>query len=122
LNYWVQGTCGDAMRKVMVRIQKRIDEEHWPIYMLLQIHDELLFDIPTDLVSEISAKIVEIMCDLPEVKVPFTCDVEVGQTWGTQVPLDKWENLIKNPEKQLQNQSVSCRDFLLPVLGGAKNV
>lgn len=122
LNYWVQGTCGDAMRKVMVRIQKWIDAERWPIYMLLQIHDELLFDIPTGLVSEIAPKIVEIMCDLPEINVPFTCDIEVGQTWGTQEPLDKWEKLIKNPEKQLQTQRVAGRDFLLPIFGGEQRV
>ena len=102
LNYWVQGTCGDAMRKVMVLIQRKIDEEKWPILMLLQIHDELLFDIPTSLVSEIAPKIAEIMCDLPELKVPFICDIEVGQTWGTQEPLEKWEKLTKNSENVLQ--------------------
>lgn len=118
LNYWVQGTCGDAMRKVMVRIQRKIDEEGWPIYMLLQIHDELLFDIPVDLVSRIAPRIVDIMVDLPELRVPFICDIEVGQNWGSQVSLEDWEKSRKNSEKVLQTRETCCRNFTLPIFGG----
>jgi len=100
LNYWVQGTCGDMMRRAMVRVARLISKNNWPVLMLMNVHDELLFDIPIPLIAEVAPQIAETMCDVPEIKIPIICDIEVGPTWGNQVPLVDWVKQQENPEKR----------------------
>ena len=78
------------MRAAMVRVAEAIKKNGWPVLMLLTVHDELVFDIPTHLVAELAPLLAMIMCDVPEIKIPILCDIEVGPNWGDQVPLKEW--------------------------------
>jgi DNA polymerase-1 len=101
LNYLVQGTAGDMMRRAMVRVDRHIQENRLPIQMLLQIHDELLFDMPPEIVHEQSAVVSRIMCRCPEITIPLLCDVEVGVNWGQQVDLKDWDFPKQNRENRV---------------------
>jgi DNA polymerase-1 len=50
--------------------------------MIIQVHDELLFEIKDNRVKEISEKIKEIMIGKLKLKVPVVVDIEVGDNWG----------------------------------------
>jgi DNA polymerase-1 len=101
LNYRVQGTCGDLMRRAMLRVYAAMKENHWPIRMLISVHDELLFEMPIDRVEEVSLAIVKIMCDVPQMDIPLLCDVEVGDNWGDQAGVNEWKKVKQKPEKLL---------------------
>jgi len=90
LNYLVQGMCGDIMRRALTRVDDWIRERRLPVLMCLTIHDEILFDMPHGLVREVAPLIAEEMCRIPEVRIPFLCDIEVGDNWGEMVVLEDW--------------------------------
>lgn len=65
----------------MVRIAARIQNEHRPSRMLLQIHDELLFEVPAQAVEAEREMIVAEMAGALKLSVPLKVDVGVGQNW-----------------------------------------
>jgi DNA polymerase-1 len=81
INSVVQGSAADLIKRAMVNIDRRIRRENRPSRMLLQIHDELVFEIPADTVEAESAVIVEEMCGAIELDVPLKVDVGVGPNW-----------------------------------------
>lgn len=101
LNYLVQGTAGDMMRRAMIRVDRYIREKKLPIALLLQVHDELLFSMPKELVEKWAPVLGEVMCHFPEIGIPITYDIEVGPDWGHQIPLKDWIDAHKNCEKTL---------------------
>lgn len=90
INYLIQGTCGDIMRRVMVRIFERIQRENWPIKMMLTIHDELVFQIPDAVIDKYVPLLVEMMMDVDVVTVPLTCDCEIGKDWRNLEDYASW--------------------------------
>jgi DNA polymerase I-like protein with 3'-5' exonuclease and polymerase domains/intein/homing endonuclease len=90
LNYYVQGFCGDIMRRALVKVYRLIYAKRWDILMLLTIHDEIVFDMPPDLVKFAVPLIVAEMTNFPEVGLPLVCDVEVGRSWGNMVKFADW--------------------------------
>jgi DNA polymerase-1 len=87
LNYMVGGTVGDMMKKKILDIEEKSATYDWPVRLLLTVHDELDFEIPESRVDEFAPMIAKEMCDVPEIKMPIRCDVEVGPNWGS---LDKY--------------------------------
>jgi len=87
INAPIQGTEGDllriAMLKVYAHIQKRGDDA---VRMLLQVHDELIFEIREDVLKEECVKLESIMEHVMDDQkthgVPVLCDVEVGPNWA----------------------------------------
>lgn len=84
INMPVQGTEGDFLRIAMARVYNLIHDEFDDINikMLVQVHDELLFEIRDDLIKKISPKIKEIMETVCELDVPLTVDIKSGINWG----------------------------------------
>ncbi len=80
----VQGTEGDLLRIAMNRIHDLIQKEYNDndVRMLLQVHDELLFEIEDSLVKFVSPRIENIMENVAELNVPLTVDVKFGYNWG----------------------------------------
>jgi len=99
LNYLVQGSAGDMMRRAMVRVDEYLRASRSPVRMLVQIHDELLFSMPPEVVHAESKAIGEIMCQCSEITIPLTYDVEVGRNWGQQVALKDWDSGLENHKK-----------------------
>jgi len=81
INSVVQGSAADLIKQAMINVDGRIRREGRPSRMLLQIHDELVFEIPADAVEADSAVIVEEMSGAIELDVPLKVDVGVGPNW-----------------------------------------
>lgn len=84
INAPIQGTAADVIRRAMVRVPDAI--EHLPARMLLQVHDELIFEVATDAVDETVAVVKSVMeqASLPAIKldVPLVVDAGQGANWA----------------------------------------
>jgi DNA polymerase-1 len=81
INAPLQGSNADIMKKVMIAIAKLLVPYGNDVRMLLQVHDELVFEIKDDLIDSINSKIQALMEHIVEFSVPLTVDVGVGQNW-----------------------------------------
>ncbi|MFP4053958.1 MAG: DNA polymerase I [Phycisphaerae bacterium] len=81
INSVVQGSAADLIKQAMINLDDRIRREQRPGRMLLQIHDELLFEIPSGEVEAEKTMIVEEMAGAIELSVPLKVDVGVGDDW-----------------------------------------
>ena len=83
INMPVQGTAAEIIKLAMLRMQERLDETEMRTQMLLQIHDELLFEAPDDEQDALAAIVDEVMpVVMPELDVPLVVDVKSGPSWG----------------------------------------
>ena len=82
VNTVFQGSAADLIKLSMNQIDSMIQEEKLDAFMLLQIHDELIFEIKEEKVEEISKRFVHTMENVLELEVPLVCSVSVGDSWG----------------------------------------
>ncbi len=83
INMPVQGTAADLIKLAMIEAQELLDKNYGDkARMLLQVHDELLFEIKADIVSEVSKEIKSIMENAHKFDVPIVVDVKVGDNWS----------------------------------------
>jgi len=82
VNTVFQGSAADLIKLSMNQIDTMIREENLDAFMLLQIHDELIFEIKEEKVEEISKRFVHTMKNVLELDVPLECSVSVGNSWG----------------------------------------
>jgi len=81
VNAVVQGTAADMAKIAMNRIQARIENENLPSRMLLQIHDELLFEVPAAEVDSEREMIRDEMAGAAKLDVPLKVNVGTGKNW-----------------------------------------
>ena len=81
VNAVIQGTAADMAKIAMNRIHRRIEAEQRPSRMLLQIHDELLFELPADAVDGERDMIEQEMTGAATLDVPVKVNVGVGRNW-----------------------------------------
>jgi DNA polymerase-1 len=81
INTPVQGSAADLIKKAMLTIDHRLRTEFPGQLMLLQVHDELLFEVDEDAVEAVSAMVVEEMTSAMELSVPLVVDVGTGRSW-----------------------------------------
>ena len=82
INMPFQGSAADLIKLAMVHLHHQIMTEHLPCHMLLQIHDELLFEVPENAVEEMLPRITETMENVWHLDVPLTVEVGQGHTWA----------------------------------------
>jgi len=82
INMPFQGSAADLIKLAMVSLHRQTVTEHLPCHMLLQIHDELLFEIPENAVAEMVPRITETMENVWALDVPLTVEVGQGHTWA----------------------------------------
>jgi DNA polymerase-1 len=82
VNTVFQGSAADLIKLSMNQIDSMIREEDLDAFMLLQIHDELIFEVKEEKVEEISKRFVYTMAHVLELDVPLECSVSVGDSWG----------------------------------------
>jgi len=82
VNTVFQGSAADLIKLSMNQIDTLVKEETLDAFMLLQIHDELIFEIAEEKVEEISKRFVHIMEHIFELNVPLECSVSIGKSWG----------------------------------------
>jgi len=66
----------------MLEVESYIKEENIDGAMLLQIHDELIFEVKEEIVEEVGEKFKYIMKNIMELEVPLECSVSIGDSWG----------------------------------------
>ncbi|MBT3363714.1 MAG: DNA polymerase I [Chloroflexi bacterium] len=81
-NMPVQGTAADIVKIAMITIQNRINELELKTKMLLQVHDELVFEVPHSELMEIRGIIQELMPSAIKLSVPVKVDIKIGNNWG----------------------------------------
>ncbi|MSQ14803.1 MAG: DNA polymerase I, partial [Dehalococcoidia bacterium] len=82
VNMPVQGSAADIIKIAMVRLHDWMSKEGVKSRMLLQIHDELLFEVPDDETEMMQSIIPEIMSEALALSVPIKVDVKIGRNWG----------------------------------------
>lgn len=83
LNAPIQGTAADIIKIAMVRIEQRMREESFASQMLLQIHDELMFEVVAGEEEALTQLVREEMGTAAEISVPLDVSVGSGSNWNT---------------------------------------
>jgi len=81
LNTPIQGTAADILKLAMIEIDKQIDLHNMNTKMIVQVHDELVFDVPKNEVEEFIPILRSSMENIYKLKVPLKVDIEYGNTW-----------------------------------------
>lgn len=81
INAPIQGTAADIMKRAMVRVWRTLKRELPEARMLLQVHDELVFEVPEKLVGDVKALVTPVMEGAAELSVPLVVEVGAGRTW-----------------------------------------
>jgi DNA polymerase-1 len=81
INMPIQGTAADIIKLAMIQIHEYIKKEKLKSRMLLQVHDELVFELHDDEKDAVSIKIKELMESAVELKVPLKIDMGSGENW-----------------------------------------
>jgi DNA polymerase-1 len=81
VNSPLQGTAADLIKLAMVRIHRKLEQDRFQAAMLLQVHDELVFECPPGEVAPLSALVKREMEGVRELNVPLVVDVGVGNNW-----------------------------------------
>jgi DNA polymerase I len=83
----IQGTAADIVKIAMNRLYRRMMREGSRARMLLQVHDELLLEVPRDEVATLAPVVREEMESAVKLDVPLTVDLKTGDDWESMTPL-----------------------------------
>ncbi len=86
INMPIQGTAADIMKIAMIRVAARLRGEGFRARLLLQVHDELLLEVPRDEVDRLVPAVRETMEGALALDVPLTVDVKTGDDWEAMTP------------------------------------
>ncbi|MBV7460934.1 MULTISPECIES: DNA polymerase I [unclassified Acidovorax] len=81
INAPMQGTAADLIKLAMVAVQKELDAHKPSIQMIMQVHDELVFELPEGEVDWLKTHIPRLMAEVAALKVPLLAEVGVGANW-----------------------------------------
>ncbi len=81
VNTPLQGTAADLIKLAMIRIARELRERKLRAQMVLQVHDELVFDVPKNEVGELGKLVKQAMEQVIELKVPIVAEVAAGPNW-----------------------------------------
>jgi len=82
INAPVQGSSADIIKIAMINLHREMEKRNLKSKMLLQIHDELLFEVPEEEVEEMKSLVAELMSRALELCVPVKIDIKLGRNWG----------------------------------------
>lgn len=81
MNTPIQGSAADIIKKAMIDMAERLEKEELKTRLLLQVHDELIFEAPREELEILKQIVPEVMENAIELKVPLKVDVAYGPTW-----------------------------------------
>ena len=93
INMPIQGTAADIVKIAMIRLQERLLAGGFRARPLLQVHDELLLEVPRDEVERLVPVLRETMEGALPLDVPLTVDIKVGDDWESMTPLTRADAL-----------------------------
>ena len=82
VNSIMQGSAADIIKKAMINISGRLKKEKRKLRMLVQVHDELLFEVPPKELRSVTKLVSEEMEGAVSIRVPLAVDSSVGDNWG----------------------------------------
>jgi DNA polymerase-1 len=82
VNTPIQGTAADLIKLAMLRIQADLDQHDLPALLLLQVHDELVLEVPQDCLDEVRRLVVTGMESALELEVPLVVEAHAGANWA----------------------------------------
>uniref|UniRef100_UPI0028AA062E DNA polymerase n=1 Tax=Pulveribacter sp. TaxID=2678893 RepID=UPI0028AA062E len=81
INAPMQGTAADLIKMAMVQVQEVLDRDKPQVLMVMQVHDELVFDLPEGEADWVRTQVPRIMADVAQLKVPLLAEVGFGSNW-----------------------------------------
>lgn len=81
INAPMQGTAADLIKKAMVAVQAKLDAEKPEIQVIMQVHDELVFELPASEADWVREHIPAVMAEVAELSVPLLAEVGLGENW-----------------------------------------
>jgi DNA polymerase-1 len=98
INMPVQGTSADLIKLAMIEIHRVLSKISTETRMLLQVHDELVFEVPEHDVASVAEEIVDIMQSIEKIGVPIVVDAKQGKNW------DEMEAVVIEPSPSLRRR------------------
>jgi DNA polymerase-1 len=89
INMPIQGTAADIQKIAMIRVDAAVRESGLRARLLLSVHDELLFETPSEEVEALAAIVRREMEGALPLSVPLVVDVKVGEDWESMTPLTR---------------------------------
>jgi len=81
MNMPIQGTAADIIKLAMVKVNAALHDRKLNTRLILQVHDELIFDVPKAEADEVVALVHDCMEQVVQLLVPLDADVKVGHSW-----------------------------------------
>ena len=82
INMPIQGSAADILKLAMIAIRKRLQQASLSTRMILQVHDELVFDVPKKEVAEVATLVRQEMAHAYTLSVPLGVEVKSGPNWN----------------------------------------
>ena len=82
INYPIQGSAADIIKSAMIRVDARIKREECRSRLIMQVHDELVFEVPEEELVNMELLVEEEMSRAAEMKVPLKVDISYGANWS----------------------------------------
>ena len=77
----MQGTAADLIKMAMVAVDEWLTAEQLQSRLVMQVHDELVLDVPSDEAEVVAANLPRLMCAVAELSVPLVAEVGLGANW-----------------------------------------
>lgn len=87
INTVIQGSAADLIKQAMINVHRRLRDESFRARMLLQIHDELVFEVPPNESEQLAALVNDCMVHAHELSVPLKVDIKSGENWAQCEPI-----------------------------------
>ncbi len=81
INTPIQGTQADLIKMAMLEIERKFVERQLKAYMILQVHDELIFEVPDPELEEVKQLVHDVMINVMPLKIPLVVDIHIGKNW-----------------------------------------
>jgi len=114
INMPIQGTAADIMKIAMIRVDERLRAAGSRARMLLQVHDELVFEVPREEVETVAGLVRETMETAVRLDVPLVVEVKVGDDWEGMTPLGREAGEV-GPDEGLADVGAVGADLGEPV-------
>ncbi len=85
----IQGTAADIIKKAMIDLYAELTRRKLASRMILQVHDELVLEVPEREIDEAAALVVEVMESAYTLKAPLKADAEIGTNWRDMEPVGR---------------------------------
>lgn len=89
INAPVQGTAADIIKAAMIRLDSEFRTQKLQTKMILQVHDELVFEVPDTELEKVTPIIKDLMENSFKLSIPVTVEMKIGQNWGQMKPISE---------------------------------